>query len=1596
MRLKYLVLCLITLCFQWSWGQSYPESREKFVKEFQKKITEYGRGEFFDFAKKELPAQLLESNEFPDAYFIEMVRTCNAMEAKRLKVYPEIYNYVYSVSSFVKNKQPEESYRAYQATVDQMLDSRYVKKIKQFVEFSSGFFSNGKIAESSNYAWFYLKGNYSFDFNKGVIVNFDSGNLICRAISSSGKNRGESVDSLVMSGAGGAYDPVLKKWVGSGGRVTWNKVGLNPNETYADLHGYKLSLKSSTIRVDTVDLHSKYFDNPIQGSLTDRALKINREADKVYPQFLSFDRKLEIKNIVTGMDYRGGFAYQGATFFGAGTNKERAQITYKREGSTFMTVAAEQINITPKKVFATRGRFAMYLPNGDSISHPGINFDYILDTKNFQLSRTRKGIGQAPFQDSYHKLDIYVPKISWNEGDDDLYFTFDFATSRDQRLARFESQAYFDERLYDQLQAMEATHPLVGISKYCYKYDEYVLTEGKAATALGKTIDQAKPTLLTLSSLGFINYDSETKIVKVLPKLENFVRAKAGKIDYDNIVFKSDMRPKKIRDFTQAEIEGDGYLNNILLIVKEEEYKYRPKSEKDKFDPKTVSFSRFENNIEFAAKVIEGYYPKEQVLGNPYFQLLLRKAKEKDEALRLKEEFGTMSLSTLAIDLGAVERVLISANKNTMIFPSDSKVTIKENRDFTYSGWTNSGKLETNTQLASFDYEEFKINLEKTNESIFRIRPLQADHGTKGIPMVSSLTGLTGEILIDDPMNRSGNKKEFGNYPQLKSVNKTKIFYNDESIYAGAYDSTRFYYTVDPFNLDSLNTFSEVNWRLEGELVSAGIFPNMREPIKVMPDYSFGFSTKAPESGLEFYGTDAKYKNKIVLSNNGLQGAGTINFVNSTSISKALSFLPDSTVGIAQFTNRPVESGIEFPDVSSDQAFITYIPKQNVLKAKSTPQNDLLMFDKEARLRGTAYVRPKGMSGRGLMTFKNANLISQNFTYDRHDVFADTSSFRLKNESEDLSENALAFKTDNVKSHVSFEERIGQFNSNEGESTVEFPVNQYMAKMDQFKWFMDELTVEMSKKGEADINIDAGVDLVGSNFFSTHPKQDSLNFRAPRAKFDLKRKTIRCDKVEYVDIADARIFPDSSKLIIRKKAKIDKLINAAIVANYVTKYHRFEKAEVEILARRKYKAAGDYPYYDRDSNVTYITMKDIGLDTSYQTRASGKVAADENFKLSPEFDYYGDVAIRAANPLISFSGATRINHNCDKFDKNWMAFTSEIDPKNIQIPVAQEMKDLEGKAISAGIVWRDSPSTDSIALYPTFLSTLVDSKDPLVMTASGLLQYDFGTKEFQIAPEDKLLNRGEKGNYIALHTESCSMNGDGVIDLGMNYGDAVVDAVGVVNYNQNTGKTSMNITARFDMPLDKGAMQDVANRINEVEGLQPMDFSSTTLEQAVVEWDDIKQADKLKEEYVQEGKVKKLPSGLEKSITITGLRLSSYNNDRWQDYKGLITDVESAVLVNIYGKPVMKYVPLKAFFQQTYSGARNDKFNLYINIPGGLDYYMNYEMQKKDGTLKIKTGDKELEAAINEIKEDKRKKRNFKYEMTTQSVLLSKFMALFE
>ena len=85
----------------------------------------------------------------------------------------------------------------------------------------------------------------------------------------------------------------------------------------------------------------------------------------------------------------------------------------------------------------------------------------------------------------------------------------------------------------------------------------------------------------------------------------------------------------------------------------------------------------------------------------------------------------------------------------------------------------------------------------------------------------------------------------------------------------------------------------------------------------------------------------------------------------------------------------------------------------------------------------------------------------------------------------------------------------------------------------------------------------------------------------------------------------------------------------------------------------------------------------------------------------------------------------------------------------------------------------------------------------------------------------------------------------------------------------------------------------------------------------------------------------------------------------------------------------------KSLFEQIYSN-NGDHFSMFMQVPGGPDYLFDYSMLKKDGTMNILTNDVELSNTINSLKEEKRKVKNFLYQISTNSVFLGKLNAIFE
>src|SRR6185312_12819667 len=424
------------------------------------------------------------------------------------------------------------------------------------------------------------------------------------------------------------------------------------------------------------------------------------------------------------------------------------------------------------------------------------------------------------------------------------------------------------------------------------------------------------------------------------------------------------------------------------------------------------------------------------------------------------QDNADLDLLTNDMVIHGIKGVILSDSQNVYIYPDSQQVVLHRNRNITFGGNVHAGRFDFYGQHFAFNYNDFKIKMKNTDSVRIKAESFQADASGRHhlVPVKSIIEHLTGEIDIDRADNKSGLGR-LRQFPVLRSDTSSFVFYDKKNIQGGVYARDKFYFKVNPFTIDSLGTFTNAGLHFSGTFASAGIVPEMKEVLRLQPDMSLGFVHDAPEEGLALYGGKGTFKNKLQLSNRGLKGDGDINYVTSVSKSKDFTFFPDSVKAIVySFVVNEQKNAPEFPQAKGDTVNEKWYPKGDIMGINDikTPFD---FYRGTSRFHGQLSLTPKLLAGNGKVDFAKAALTAKLLRFKQHKFLSDTADFDLKRVD---SSAGIAFNTHNMNSEVDFEKKMGEFKSNGSGSYVDFAVNQYIAYMDEFKWYMEEDYLDLS------------------------------------------------------------------------------------------------------------------------------------------------------------------------------------------------------------------------------------------------------------------------------------------------------------------------------------------------------------------------------------------------------------------------------------------------------------------------------------------------------------------------------------------------------
>ncbi|HEX3009407.1 MAG TPA: hypothetical protein VHO90_17510, partial [Bacteroidales bacterium] len=844
------------------------------------------------------------------------------------------------------------------------------------------------------------------------------------------------------------------------------------------------------------------------------------------------------------------------------------------------------------------------------------------------------------------------------------------------------------------------------------------------------------------------------------------------------------------------------------------------------------------------------------------------------------QQNASLNMENYDLIINGIPRIFLSDSQNVVIYPKAEQITLKRNRSFQFDGKVDAGLFTFYGSNLFFDYPNFKINLQ--NVDSVQIKVFTGELDNFGRPLTRNVRNviehITGDLVIDKSDNKSG-RKNYPQYPLFTSREKSFVYYDGADIQNGAYARDSFYFALDPFVLDSLDNFKKEGMIFNGKFESAGILPTLTQTLYLQPDYSLGFKINTSKEGIPVYGGKGTLYADIQLSNDGLHGAGKLNHLSATMQSKDFALYPDS---MNAFTGtfsmeKKLVAGVEFPQVTSVENNVQWLPgKQEMTIAQK--KDPFKMFNENTTLAGSLKLKPSGLSGVGTMDLKTAVLASNEFRYKSNIFDADSASFNLRS----LQKEGFTVLTNNVNAHIDFATQKGDFTSNEDYTLVEFPENKYISYLDHFKWDMTDKTLQMTaqktpkKDGTslaATFPYKFDEEPEGPRYISVNKNQDSLSFVSTLAVYDYEKNVINASNVKLLRVADAIIYTSDGKVSVEEGGIMRTLYKTTVVANYLTKYHTFKMASVNIQGRLSYTGEGEYDYIDETERKQILKFKEIKVDTAMQTVAQADVLETENFTLSPYFDFQGKVNMKASEKLLKFDGAARIKVDCGRVQPQWLAFDSPIDPLNIKIPVPAEPVNINRNKIISGVMI----ANDSIHIYPAFFTSKRNYADIPIATADGYLIYDKDSSTYNIGSLEKLADHNVPGNLLTIQREMCSIYGEGKLKLGADLGQLKLTTVGNVRHEIIPNVTNLDFMMGMDFMIDPTALNMFANKVDSFPGLEGINMASRTYLRGMNELI----GDSATKAYLEEiklfGFVKAYPPALTHTITFTHTKL------KWDD-----------------------------------------------------------------------------------------------------------------
>ncbi len=895
-----------------------------------------------------------------------------------------------------------------------------------------------------------------------------------------------------------------------------------------------------------------------------------------------------------------------------------------------------------------------------------------------------------------------------------------------------------------------------------------------------------------------------------------------------------------------------------------------------------------------------------------------------------------LDLKTKETQIFEVKKMELSDRQKVAVLPTGNSFTLLKNRDMRFKGRLYAGLSLFEGKDMYFNYDKFQVEFDSVRHLDFYLPSGEVDKN--GQPVANSMNStveyVSGVLLVDAPHNKSG-KEDLPMFPSLQTKQPSFVFYDRPEILGGVYKRDSFYFKLEPFAFNGLDSYTKDQLKFRGLMQPATIFPPFKETIVVREeDKSFGFVHKTPPAGYSTYTKKGNYTGDLDLSNKGFVGKGKLEYLTADIESEDLIFRPKQTTGTAKkfFMEEDRTSAVKLPQARGENVSVNWLPFRDSMYVESKVKAFELFKSPGYTHQGVLVLTPSGLKGRGVFEWAEGKMTSRVMVYAPFQAISDTANLEIKS----LDSKGVAFDSRNVDGELDFDAQRGHFKANSESASTTLPLDQYSTSMNEFTWDMRAQTITFKADEKKP-----------GSFVSIDPDQDTLAFQGKTALYDMKTNLLKIGGVQVIKSADAYIYPETGDIEVAPGGKMKQLLNVRIVADTVNKYHTINRATVDILGKKAYKATGFYEYnipgYKQEVFFNNIIGERRGPGTQVTknvlTTANGDITPKDSFRMDVRTLFKGQIILKANQQNMRFEGYAQLDAN--KLPAlNWFSVYTEVDKTNPTIRI-KKAEDQEDTPLITGFYL----SREQGDMYPRILQPAYARVDRAIMDCQDVLKYDAKAERFIFGDSARVTGTALRGAKMIYDDKLGTVQAEGPLNLSSGLDYMKVTGAGRLksDFNHVTDSTGYTVTGEFmtgmEINVPKILLDIMANDIqaSSFDAAAAITTTQMAFYQSAVAEFVTDEKDRTEALANLQSNVVALPKIDNKYTILLGRHPVLWN----AEYQSFLSTEDKIPLLGFNGQLVGKM--MTTYVEYKMPGNEDDRFYIYIKVSPDLWYFFGYQ-----------------------------------------------------